>query len=64
MVLFLALGSQNEEDELQHHVNDEYREFGDLVQVLIFRVSTFVKLKEFFQDSNNVLQFSIISFML
>ena len=64
MVLFLALGSQNEEDELQHHVNDEYREFGDLVQVLIFRVSTFVKLKVFFQDSNNVLQFSIISFML
>ena len=64
MVLFLALGSQNDEDELQHHVNDEYREFGDLVQVLIFRVSTFVKLKVFFQDSNNVLQFSIISFML
>lgn len=31
---FSALGAQNEEDELQKRVNDEYREFGDIVQVL------------------------------
>ena len=31
--MFSALGTPVDEDELQKKINDEYREFGDIVQV-------------------------------
>jgi len=31
---FSALGMMNEDDEVQKRINEEYREFGDIVQVI------------------------------